>query len=141
MSASNDNDWLKIMGKDAYAVLTGLEVIRAGPGVAEVRLPVTSRVINGHGNLHGGALFTLADYAAAIAANLNGGPTVAANATISDLRPVREGWVTAKAATVRNGRRMKVQRVDIFDSRGELCAIFQCGAMTVSLPGGGGGPA
>ena len=141
MSFSGDADWLKVMGKDAYAILTGLEVIRAEPGLAEVRLPVTPRVVNGHGNLHGGALLTLADYAAAIAANLNGGPSVAANATISYLKPVREGWVTAKAVTVRNGRRMKVQRVDIFDSQGELSAIFQCGAMTVSLPNGGSGPA
>ncbi|MDR2390317.1 MAG: PaaI family thioesterase [Planctomycetota bacterium] len=141
MSSSNGNDWAKIMGRDAYAILTGLEVLRADPGLAEVRLAVTPQVVNGHGSLHGGALFTLADYAAAIAANLNGGPSVAANATISYLKPVREGWVTAKAITVRNGRRMKVQRVDVFDSQGELCAIFQCGAMTVSLPNSGGGPA
>ncbi|MDR1520486.1 MAG: PaaI family thioesterase [Planctomycetota bacterium] len=133
MSGGNENHgWRRIMGDDAYAGITGLEVLRAEPGLAEVRLPVTPAVLNGHGIVHGGALFTLADYAAAIAANLLGEPTVGAYASISYLRSVRKGFAVARARTERAGRRLKVQSVEIRDDEGELAAIFQCGSMTVA---------
>ncbi len=48
------------MGHDAYAALSGIEVIRAEPGYVEVGMRVTPAILNGHGNVHGGALFTLA---------------------------------------------------------------------------------
>ncbi|MDR1533947.1 MAG: PaaI family thioesterase [Planctomycetota bacterium] len=127
-------EWLRAMGRDAYAETTGLEVLRAEPGLAEVRMPVTPAILNGHGIVHGGALFTLADYASAIAANLIAGPVVAANASISYLRPIRRGFALARAKTVKSGRRVKVQMVEIYDDRGDLAAIFQGGAMPAADP-------
>ncbi|MCC8190261.1 MAG: PaaI family thioesterase, partial [Planctomycetes bacterium] len=82
----NKEDLARMMGHDAYAELTGLEVVRAVPGEVEVRLPVTPRILNGHGMVHGGALFTLADYSAAAASNLLGVPTMATHGSISYLR-------------------------------------------------------
>ncbi len=121
-----------IMGTDNYADLAGMEVVLAEPGRAEVRLPLTDKVMNGHGNLHGGALFTLADYAGAIASNMHGTPTVAANGTISFLRAVRSGYVLARAKTVKTGRRMNFVTVDIVDEQDRLVATFQGGAMAVA---------
>jgi acyl-CoA thioesterase len=125
-------DFQKAMGHDAFAELSGLEVIRAEPGYAEVRMPVTPQVLNGHGLAHGGALFTLADYATAIACNLLGRPSVGAYANISYLRPVREGFALAKARTVKDGRRLQVSQVEIFDLKGGLCALFQCATMAAT---------
>lgn len=121
-----------IMGIDTYAQKTGCEILRAEPGYAEVRLPIVPGVLNGHGNLHGGALFTLADYAAALASNLCDHPTMAVSCSIAYLNAVRGGHVLAKARTVKNGRRMKFQLVEIFDAEDRLVATFQGGAMHVS---------
>ncbi len=121
----------RLMGHDKYAELTGLEVLRAKPGEVEVRLPVTEKIVNGRGNVHGGALFTLADYTAAAASNMFGTPTMATNGSISYLRAVRSGHVTAIAKTVKNGKRMTFQTVEMFNDRGELVAIFQGAAIAV----------
>lgn len=120
-----------IMGHDAFITLAGVEVVRAEAGFAEVRLPVTPKVLNGHGKVHGGALFTLADYAGAIASNLHGETTMAVNGSISFMRGVTEGHVTARARTVKNGRRMKFLVAEIFDAEERLVAVFQGGAMHV----------
>ena len=124
-----------VMGLDAYARHSGCEVLRAEPGYAEVRLPVGPEVLNGHGNLHGGALFTLADYAAALASNLCDHPTMAVNGSIAYLSAVRGGHVVAKARTVKNGRRMTFQLVEIYDAEERLVATFQGGSMHVPQKG------
>lgn len=124
-------EFYRIMGRDAFVELAGVEIVEAGAGFAEVRLPVTPKVLNGHGKVHGGAIFTLADYAAAIASNLYGETTMAVNGSISFLRGVTEGHVVARAKTVKAGRRMKFQVVEIFDASERLVAVFQGGAMHV----------
>ncbi len=121
----------RLMGLDAYAEHSGMEVLRAEPGRAEVRLTLSPSVLNGHGNLHGGALFTLADYAGAIASNMHGEPTAAITGSISFLKAVRGGHVVAEARTTRAGRRITFQSVDIRDGEGNLVATFQGAAMLV----------
>lgn len=119
------------MGRDAFAELAGMEVVDAGPGYAEVIMPVVPAILNGHGKVHGGALFTLADYAAAVASNLHGEATMATNGSISFLRAVAGGQVVAKARTVKSGRRMKYQMVELFDDAGDLVVLFQGGSIVV----------
>lgn len=123
--------WRRYMGTDNYADMTGLEVLEAEAGYAKVRLPVADVLMNGHGNVQGGAYFTLADYAAAIASNMYGKPTVAVNGTISFLSPVREGHLVAEARTVKAGKRMNFMTVDIRDADGRLVAVFQGASATV----------
>ncbi len=127
----NPEDVEAVMGVDTYALVSGCQVLRAEPGYAEVKMPVGPSVLNGHGNLHGGAMFTLADYASALASNLCGHPTMAVNASIQFMSAVRGGHVIAKATTVKNGKRLKFQTVDIVDADGRLVAVFQSGAMHV----------
>lgn len=117
-----------LMGIDAYAEHSGMEVLRAEPGCAEVRLNLSPSILNGHGSLHGGALFTLADYAGAIASNMLGEATAAITCSISFLSAVRGvegGHVLATARTTRAGRRITFQTVDIRDAAGNLIATFQ----------------
>ena len=120
-----------LLGIDAFAEQMGMEVLRAEAGYAEVRLPLSPGVMNGHGNLHGGAMFTLADYAGALASNMYGEATMAVNGSISFMNAVRGGHVVAKARTVKAGRRVKFQVVDIYDADDTLVATFQGAAMTV----------
>lgn len=127
----NKDEIIRMMGSDAYAELTGLEILRAEPGYAEVRLPVTPEVLNGHGNVHGGALYMLADYAGALASNMLGTPTIAVNGSISYLRAVRSDHVTAKARTVKSGKRINFQVVELLNAEGESVATFQGSSIAV----------
>lgn len=131
---ADNNTWREIMGDDVYALeTTGIEVVEAGPGYARTRLPVTPAILNGHGNVHGGAFFTLADYTAALASNMLGTPTAAVNGSISFLRAVREGELRAEAKTVKSGRRMTFMTVEVFDGRDRLAAVFHGGSISVLL--------
>ncbi len=125
------DDLIEVMGHDNYAALSGFEVLVAAPGYAEVKMPVEEKILNGHGNVHGGAMFTLADYASAIASNMMGEPTMALDGSITFMRAVRAGHVLAKASTVKTGRRVNFQKVDLYNDKGEVVAMFQGAAIKV----------
>lgn len=125
---------LDLMGKDHFAALAGLRVVHAEPGEAEVHMLVGRELLNGHGNVHGGALFTLADYAAAVASNMYGSPTIGATGSINYMRAVRGGTAVAKAKVIKRGRRMNFVNVEIYNDEGEVAAFFQGSSMLVEGP-------
>lgn len=125
-------DLEQIMGHDAYAAAAGIEVLVAAPGYAELRMAVRPDLLNGHGKVHGGAIYTLADYASAVASNMLGERTTATEGSISYLRGVKEGTLIAKAKTLKYGRRMNFQSVEIFNTSGDLVAVFKGSAIRVS---------
>ena len=116
---------LRFMGEDRFAVGAGMVIAELAPGRARVRMPVTERVLNGHGVVHGGALFTLADYAGAAAVNALGRRSMAAGGTISFLRPTRTGTLTADATVEHGGRKLATVQVRVTNESGELVALFQ----------------
>jgi acyl-CoA thioesterase len=79
----------------------GIELLHADEGQATVRMTVTGAMVNGHGTVHGGYVFLLADTAFACACNSHGPVTVAAGADISFLRPARLGETLEAVATER----------------------------------------
>ncbi|WP_244423094.1 hydroxyphenylacetyl-CoA thioesterase PaaI [Bradyrhizobium sp. ORS 375] len=84
----------------------GMQIIEIGPGQAMLRMTVQPHMVNGHGIAHGGFIFTLADSAFAFACNSHNDRTVAAQGSISFIRPGKLGDVlTARATEVsRSGR-------------------------------------
>lgn len=84
----------------------GIELLRVVPGEADARMRVTASMLNGHGNCHGGHVFTLADTAFSCACNSHGYVTVAAKADIVFVAPVGSGDVLVAEARerVRYGR-------------------------------------
>jgi len=113
------------MGEDRFAVDAGMEIVELEAGRSRVRMPVTERVLNGHGVVHGGALFTLADYAGAAAVNAMGRRSMAAGGTISFLKAMRGGTLTADATVERGGRTLATVSVRVTNDSGELVALFQ----------------
>ena len=76
----------------------GIEIEEAREGYARIRMAVTAAMLNGHGTLHGGITFALADTAFAYACNSRNLRTVAAQASIVYLQPAREGDVLVAEA-------------------------------------------
>jgi uncharacterized protein (TIGR00369 family) len=104
----------------------GLEIIAAGKGKVEIRLPYREEFLRTDGSdwLHGGVVSALADIAgdyAVITETAPGVPTI--DMRVDYLRPARRGDLTALARTVRVGRTVSVADVEIRDSSGTLVAV------------------
>ena len=79
----------------------GITIEEAREGYARVRMTVTAAMLNGHGTVHGGMIFALADTAFAYACNSRNVKSVAAQASIVYLEPAREGDVLVAEAEER----------------------------------------
>ncbi|GAB1640391.1 hydroxyphenylacetyl-CoA thioesterase PaaI [Krasilnikovia sp. MM14-A1259] len=101
----------EMFDRDTASRSLGMELIAAADGTAEVRMPVTEAMVNGHDIVHGGFVFLLADTAFACACNSHGPVTVAAGADIAFLRPVRAGDVLVARA----GERARQGRTGLYD--------------------------
>ncbi|MQA97606.1 MAG: hydroxyphenylacetyl-CoA thioesterase PaaI [Streptosporangiales bacterium] len=87
-----------MLAADRASTGLGMEVVEIGAGRAVLRMKVTAAMINGHGAMHGGYVFLLADSAFACACNSHGPVTVAAGADITFVAPAGEGdMLTATA--------------------------------------------
>ncbi len=62
----------KILAADRFAVLSGVQLTDAGKNFAVCSLHITENHLNAGGKVQGGAIFTLADTAFAMAANNQG---------------------------------------------------------------------
>jgi acyl-CoA thioesterase len=116
------NKYYELFKKDRFAVENGMELIKVEPGYAETRMIIEPRHMNGYGTVQGGAMFTLADYAFAAAANSKGFVTVSYDSSISFFKPPKGRFITAKATEVSAGRRLCTYSVDVFDEDNKLVA-------------------
>jgi acyl-CoA thioesterase len=124
---------------DRFAQLAGVSLVEVSPGYSKVKMTVTPEHKNGAGTVHGGALFTMADFAFAVASNSHGTLAVAATAHISFLRAVTEGTLTAEAREVGVGRKLGTYTVEIKNDQGELVALFSGTAYRIGTPLASGG--
>lgn len=111
--------------KDQFAALCGLEILEVSPGRAVVRMPVAEQHKNGLGGIHGGALFTLADFAFAVASNSHGTIAVAINASMNFMKSVSSGILLAEAREMSVNPKIGTYMVEIKDEAGNLVAAFQ----------------
>jgi acyl-CoA thioesterase len=119
---------------DRYAAHAGIELVDIAPDRATARMPVTETHWNSLRGIHGGAVFTLADFAFAAAANTCGKATVAINASASFFRSVSGGTLTATAEAVHRGRRISYFLVTVRDEEETIIASFQGMAYTLDKP-------
>ena len=73
----------RMMADDAASRLLGIELLDCTDGRAVTRMQIREDMVNGHGIVHGGLVFALADTAFACACNSWGPVTVAAAAEIA----------------------------------------------------------
>jgi acyl-CoA thioesterase len=75
--------------------------------------------------VHGGVIFTLADFAFAAAVNSHDRIAVAVTSSISYLRPSSGKKLIAEAAEVNRSRTLAHCAVQVSDDTGKLIAVFQ----------------
>jgi uncharacterized protein (TIGR00369 family) len=108
-----------------YAHLLGIELDEVSKGSATLGLEIRKELTQNHGVVHGGAIASLIDTAMAFAIITLLGPrekVTTVDLTISYLRPLTEGRITANAKVVRAGRRLFVVSTDVFAPDGKLAS-------------------
>ena len=119
-----DKDILKNVKNDRFAQLLGIEIVDASPGYALVEMKIEDKHKNGINIVQGGAIFTLADYAFAIASNADGSTTVGINASISYFKAPAGTYIRAEAREESKSKKISGYKVEIKDEDGTLIASF-----------------
>lgn len=110
-------------GKDLFATqAAGIRIEQAEPGRAVCVMAVARHHKNALGNVMGGAIFTLADYAFAVASNFDQTPTVSLSSSITFLTVPKGETLRAEATCVRAGRTTCLYQIQVTDGEGRLCA-------------------
>lgn len=108
-----------------FAKLIGIELDQISEGVATLGLQVRNDLMQNNGVVHGGAIASLIDTAAAFAivSLLSSGERVTTvDLTVSYLRPLTTGRARATARVVRAGRRLITVSGEVLDDGGKLVA-------------------
>jgi acyl-CoA thioesterase len=112
--------------RDTAAHMLGIQLDAIGPGFARMSMPVRSDMLNGHGILHGGFTFSLADTAFAYACNSRNHKTVALACHISFVAPGHEGDVlVAVAQEQASAGKTGVYDIKITNQNGTVVAVFR----------------
>jgi acyl-CoA thioesterase len=125
---------LEYFATDRFATGIGIELLEAKEGYARARLALTEGHLNAAGVVQGGVVFTLADYAFAACSNSHGTLALAINASISFLRALRGGVLTAEAREEALSRAISTCQVRVTDEQGALVALFNGSAFRKSNP-------
>ena len=118
--------------RDKFARSIGVQVIEALPERAVCKLEINENHLNGLGLVNGGVLFTLGDYAMAVAANANGSKTVTLNSTIDFIKSAKEGTLIAVAIPIKTGRTISRYKVEItLEETSQLIAVLNATSYTL----------
>ncbi len=122
--------------KDTLMDTLEIEYIDVGEDYLTAKMPVTAKVHQPDGVLHGGASVALAESVGSAASYvfLDGNKFVVRGIEISanHLRSIREGYVFAKATIIHKGRTTQLWEIRITDEEGQLISL--CKLTTIALP-------
>jgi len=112
-------------GTDHYAELLGIKVLEIKDGYCKVQMKIEKQHTNAMGCTHGGAIFSLADYAFAEACNFGDNIAVGIQVDIKYLRPTAEGDIlTAETKRISEGKTTGVYQVSVYKEENKLTALF-----------------
>lgn len=105
---------------DPFTDYNHMEIAREERDYTEVYLDVTREATNVYHVVHGGALFTMADYCAGVTACSDGRRYVTQDASVQFIRNTGAGRITARSKVLSRGRRVCIVEVRITGEDGGL---------------------
>lgn len=124
------------MAKDNLMETLEIEFVDVGADFLSARMPVTPKVHQIHGVLHGGATVALAETVGSAAVPvLSQDPTVSIvgiEISANHLKSVSSGYVTATAKPLRMGKNIQLMEIRVTDEDDNL--ISHCKLSTFSRP-------
>ncbi|TWI57304.1 acyl-CoA thioesterase [Pseudomonas duriflava] len=105
-------------GKDsAFSQLLGMRIHKAENGESEVHMSMQDKLLNLHGKMHGGAVFSLIDTALGQASHsLFDGKagSVTLECKVNYIRGVSEGDIVCRAKVIHPGRKTHVIEAEVY---------------------------
>lgn len=138
MQLSKDDVLAKanLICKNTLMETLSIEMIDYGADFLVARMPVTSKVHQPDGVLHGGATAALAESVGSFAAHIFIDTELffvrGLEITANHLKSVKDGFVYAKATFLHKGRTTQLLDIRITDDHDHLISI--CKLSTISLP-------
>jgi len=114
-----------LSNNDQFAKANGIELLEVDEGYAKTSMEISDKHLNAANVVHGGAIFTLADFAFAAASNSHNSLALAINVSISFLNAAKSGTLYAVAKEVERNKKLASYRIDITDKAGKMIAVFQ----------------
>ncbi len=119
----------KVLAEQPFSAMLGAQLDAFAPGSAQLSLPVSPKLLQQDGFVHGGVLAYLADNALTYAGGSVLGKVLTSEFKLNYLRPAKDAdRLVAVASVVGSGKSQAVCRCDIYlESAGErrLCAAAQ----------------
>ncbi|EQB39571.1 hypothetical protein M947_06150 [Sulfurimonas hongkongensis] len=110
--------------QDRFAKLLGFHIESIEEGSATVSTTIKEEHLNGADVVHGGFLFSLADFAFAIASNSKNNLSLGINANINFQKAKSCGKLFAKAKELSDGKKIATYEVRISDEGDNTIATF-----------------
>lgn len=110
---------------DAFARHNGMTITEVREGFARAEMEIRPCHLNGAQTVHGGALFTLADFAFAAASNARGQVALSINSSISIFKGAHTGKLVAEARELSHSPKLASFEATIRNEAGDLLATFQ----------------
>jgi acyl-CoA thioesterase len=124
-----------LLSREGTGAAWDLRLEDARPGYAVVAMMVRPDMTNGHGTIHGGMIFALADSAFAYACNSRNVASVAQSASVIFLAPARAGEdLVAEAREVAVMGRSGCYEVSVRTRCGRSIAHFQGHSRSLGTP-------
>ena len=128
----------KFFSKDKFAESAGIVIESIAKDSVQCNMEIKDIHRNSVGGVHGGAIFTLADFTFAVHANsdslsgIDTGNTVAQSCNISYLNSTRGNCLIAKSKCLKKGRNMSVYQVNITDDLNKKIAVMIGNGFTIA---------
>jgi len=121
-----EGDINRFFKSDKFGEYVGIELLEVSAGSAKVKLELKDQHLNALKTAHGGAIFTLADLAFALASNSHGTIATAINASISYTKAATAGTtLIAEAKEVAVNPKLGNYTIHVTNEQGDIIAIFQ----------------
>lgn len=105
----------RLNSSSMYLQSNDMHVVEVKEGYAKVEMIIDEQILNVHGFVHGGALYSLADTAAGAASFATGRDSVTLSGTINYIKPGKGGKLIGIAQEISAGRTTGVYEVFIFN--------------------------
>lgn len=108
---------------DRFVKECNIEILEAYDGYCKCSMDIEDKLLNAMDSVHGGAIFTLADFTFAVAANFGGNSTVTQSASISYIRAGKGKILYAEAKKVNETKSTCVYKIEVTDENGVIIAF------------------
>lgn len=118
--------------QDRFAmVTTGIEIDEVGKNYSKCSLKVEERHLAAGDHVMGGAIYTLADFAFAVASNTREQLTMTSTSNISYMGQPKDGQLIAECKCLKDGRRTCFFETEVRDGLGNIVAVVSANGIHV----------